>query len=74
MPNIYNPGVDRISNQRIKRALESDLAKYAVKKLRTKIFTTDKMPRGISNFQIEDVIKTINDKNLSNNFAGRQND
>ena len=30
MPNIYSAGVDKISNRKIKRALESNLANYAV--------------------------------------------
>ena len=32
VPNIYSAGVNRISNKKIKRALESYLANYAVRR------------------------------------------
>ena len=37
VPNIYKAGVSRVSNQKLKRALESDLANYAVKKAQDQI-------------------------------------
>ena len=69
MPNIYSAGVRKISNKKVKRALESDLANYAGKRAKKK-FVTCKMPNGISNFQIEETIKKIKDDDLSNNFVG----
>ena len=37
IPHNYNTGVSRVSNQILKRALESDLANYAVKKTQDQI-------------------------------------
>ena len=37
VPNIYNAGENRVSNQMLKRALESYLANYAVKKAQDQI-------------------------------------
>ena len=37
VPNIYNNEVNRVSNQRIKRAVEYDLENYAVKKAQYQI-------------------------------------
>ena len=37
-PNIYSTGVKRVSNKRIKRALESDLANYAVKSVQKELY------------------------------------
>ena len=65
VPNIYSAGVNRISNKKIKRALESYLANYAVRR-----FTISKMLNGISNIQTENTIKAIDDQDLSNNFVG----
>ena len=38
VPNIYNAGVKRVSNQKIRRALESDLANYPVKRAQGEIY------------------------------------
>ena len=38
VPNIYNAGVKTISNQKIRKALESDLANYAVKRAHGEIY------------------------------------
>ena len=37
VPNIYNPGVNRVSKQKLKRALKSDLANHAVKRAQDQI-------------------------------------
>ena len=42
---------------------------YAVNKHK-KNFTIGKILKGISNFQIEETIKQINDDDISNNFVG----
>ena len=65
VPNIYSTGVNKISNKKIKRVLESNLADFAVKRAQKEIYNWQ---IGISNFQIENTIKEINDEDLSNNF------
>ena len=46
------------------------MANYVVKKARIKFVTIGKILKGISNFQIENAIKAVNDEDLSNNFVG----
>ena len=38
IPSAHNTGVERISNKKIKRALESDLANYAVGRAQKELY------------------------------------
>ena len=38
-PAIYDAGVKRIKNDKIKKVLESDLANYAVKKVKRQLYS-----------------------------------
>ena len=38
VPNIYSAGVDKISNRKIKRALESNLVNYAVNRAQKELY------------------------------------
>ena len=66
---IYNAGVKRIKNDKIKTVLGLDLPNYAVKRRRGNS-ATGKLLKGLSSFQIESAIKNQSDSNINENFDG----
>ena len=74
IPNIFKVGVSNIKNKNLKRALDSEVADMVVEEGQKKWLTStilylNKNMGGISNFQIEDAIKNIGDKDLIDNFC-----
>ena len=67
--NIYSAGVKRVSNKKLLRALEFDLAHYVVKRVQNELYNWQNA-KGISNVQIERAMKKIDDEDLNNNFVG----
>ena len=75
IPNMFKFGVSKIKNKNLKRALDSEMADMVVEKAQKKSssqvrFFISKKMGGISNFQIEDGITDIGDKDLIDNFVG----
>ena len=72
MSNKNKAGVIKILNKKFKKGLKSEQKKLKIN------FITGKMLKGISNFQIDNTIKKIDDEDLHNNFVGsissRQNE
>ena len=76
-PNIFKFGASKIKNKTINRALNSEIADLVVneaqgrarKKYNIPTCSVKKMG-GISNFQIEQAFKKIDDEDLLNNFVG----
>ena len=76
-PNIFKFGASKLKNKTINRALNSEIADLVVneaqgrarKKYNIPTCSVKKMG-GISNFQIEQAFKKIDDEDLLNNFVG----
>ena len=65
-PELYNHGTNKIKNKNQKKALESGIPNYAVKKHKKNYL----MSKGITDFRIETALKNINDEDLNYNFIG----
>ena len=67
-PDLYKFGTSKIKNKNLKRALNSDIADFAVKKARTELFTGN-IVKVISNFQIGKALKVIDDPDINDNLV-----
>ena len=73
MPELYKFRTSKIKNKNLKRALKSDITNYVVKEAKKKLLRTylvkEKMSKGLSNFQIEKILKDIGDPDINDNFV-----
>ena len=72
-PELHKFGTSKIKNKGLRKALELDIANYAVQEAqkRLKTYLVDKkMSKRISNFQTEKALKDISDPDINDNFVG----